>query len=340
MTAKERLENLLTGRPVDRPPFMPAIYDLKPSLIQSPSHLFGQDEEGIIRALSYEAEQFKADSLTCAYDIYNIEAEAAGGIISRDPTIHMPEIAGPLIRSLDKINTLPELEKLSGRMSIFVNAAKSIQQKYGDIIPVRGGLSGPFSMATKIYPEEELLMETYINPEGVLKLLRYCTDIIKLYAEAFVQVEVGVILFDSYVAPPMISPQTYRDLILPFHREIFSMLEDKGILQRTLIVGGNTLPLVEDFISTGATQFLLDYNIPLEDIKAVLQDKPSTIFRVNLSPQLFINKNTEKLISVINNTLNTLRDCKNLIIGTGILPPNAQVTSLITAKETIVNFYK
>jgi len=57
MTALERLENLLAGKEIDRPPFMPAIYDLKPAFIGSPSHTFGQEKNEIIDALTFEAEQ-------------------------------------------------------------------------------------------------------------------------------------------------------------------------------------------------------------------------------------------------------------------------------------------
>ena len=98
MNCRDRLIKLLQGEKVDRPPFMPAIYDLKPVFIDAPLHTFGQDEGGLIRALSYEAEKLKMESLTVAYDIYNVEAEAAGCRISRDQDIGMPEISAPLIQ--------------------------------------------------------------------------------------------------------------------------------------------------------------------------------------------------------------------------------------------------
>ncbi len=59
MTAAERLENLLNGKPVDRPPFMPAIYDLKSVFLGSAPHTFGQKEQDIIEALTFEAEKLE-----------------------------------------------------------------------------------------------------------------------------------------------------------------------------------------------------------------------------------------------------------------------------------------
>jgi len=340
MTPAERLENLLTGKPVDRPPFMPAIYDLKPTFVHAASHIFGQTELDIINALVFEAEQLQADSLTAAYDIYNIEAEALGCSVLRDPNIWMPEIVTPLLSTIGEYERISGLKSTSGRMDVFTLAAENLLQRYGAHIPVRGGISGPFSMATKIVPKEELLMATVTNPEGVVPLLDICTQTIKTYAKAFADIGAGVVVFDSFVAPPMLSPQAYQDLVLPFHKEIFQSLENQGVQQRTLIIGGNTIPILHDVISTGATQFLLDFTIPIEEIQNILQEFPETVFRVNLSPFPFTTRNSVELEKTITSFLNSFKDYHNLIIGTGILPPNVPFSNILAARNQIVNFYR
>jgi len=339
MTATQRLENLLHGKPVDRPPFMPAIYDLKPTFLQLPPHTFGQKKQDLTDALVFETEQLEADSLTAGYDIYNIEAEAVGCSVIRDPKILMPEIEKPIINTLSELENLKVPVAICGRMGIFSEAAVFLLQKYDRSIPVRGGISGPFTMATKIFPKEALLLETVMNPEKLLPLLRFCTETIKIYAKAFADIGAGVVVFDSFASPPMLSPQTYQELVLPFHRDIFIFLEHLGVHQRTLIIGGNTLPILHDIISTGATQFLLDFTIPVEAIKNVLQEFPDTAFRVNLPPSAFTSPNTAELKEIINKTLNSLKYYKNLIIGTGILPPDVPPANVLFAKKQIVNFY-
>ncbi len=340
MTALERLENLLAGKEIDRPPFMPAIYDLKPAFVQSSSHTFGQNKQEIIDALTFEVEQLDADALTSAYDIYNIEAEAVGCKVNRDPGIWMPEIAKPLLSSTSRVDDLKGLEQIAGRMGIYIQAAQAMLQKYGHCIPVRGGISGPFSMATKIYPKEKLLMESLMDPEGLVPLLRFCTETIKIYAKALGDIGAGVVVFDSFVSPPLLSPQTYHDLVLPFHKEIFDLLEYMRVQQRTLIVGGDTRPILHDILSTGANQFLLDFTIPPEEIKTVFQEYPDTIFRVNLPPAPFADSNSEQLITVVDKLLHSLNYYTNFIIGTGILPPGVSANTLRTVKEYIVNSFK
>jgi uroporphyrinogen decarboxylase len=339
MTATERLENLLNGKAVDRPPFMPAIYDLKPAFLQADPFTFGRKKQDIIDALTFEAEELEADSLTAAYDIYNIEAEAVGCSVLRDPNIMMPEIESPILGSISELDKLEVPGRISGRMEIFISAAASMLQRHEGSIPVRGGISGPFTMASKICPKETVLMETLTDPEKLIPLLGFCTEVIKIYAKAFADIGAGVVVFDSFASPPMLSPQSYKELILPFHRDIFSSFANLGVLQRTLIIGGNTLPILHDMTSTGATQFLLDFTIPLEAIKSVLQEYPETVFRVNLPPSAFTSQHTGELEDIIKKTLNSLAYHKNLIVGTGILPPNVPPVNILFAKKQIVNFY-
>jgi uroporphyrinogen decarboxylase len=140
MTATERLENLLTGQTVDRPPFMPAIYDLKPALLKAPPHTYGQNKQEIIDALVYEADELEADALTAAYDVYNIEAEAVGCRVQRDPKIAMPEIEMPLCQCPDEFEKLEAPADTYGRMEVFIQAAASMMLRSGGTLPVRGGI--------------------------------------------------------------------------------------------------------------------------------------------------------------------------------------------------------
>ncbi len=339
MNSKVRLIKLLNGKEVDRPPFMPAIYDLKPVLINAQLHSFGQNADELLRALTFEVEELQMEALTVGYDIYNIEAETIGCKILRNPSLGMPEIEAPLIKSLSEIQNLPDLNAISGRMPLFAEVTKLLQKKYGEIIPVRLGISGPFSMASKIFPQDGLLTECITNPDKVFELLKYCTRIIKLYLEAGIKTGAGIVIFDSFVSPPMISPETYREIVLPLHQSLFYYLEQNNVLQRTLIVGGNTVSLIPDLIKTGTTQLLLDFTIPTEQCREILKEFREMVFRVNLPPGLFIQSDSTGLEKYLFHLLSQLGDCPNLIIGSGILPPNAHSENIKKVKEIIIDFF-
>lgn len=338
MTPNERLDNLLAGRPIDRPPFYPALYDYKSTLAEIPSHLFGQTSEQMTFALEKEVEVLQAEILTTAYDIYNVETEALGATVTRDPGLVLPEIHAPLITDLAQTESLPKLSAPSGRMALFIRAAEKAQQRFGSTLPVRGGLSGPFSMAAKLFPREELLIATVMDPDGVLRLLRFCTDTIKLYAEGFTRAGAGIALFDSFIVPPMLSPALYEELVLPFHQEIFSTLSAQGIKHRTLIAGGDTRPLLPHLVKTGANQLILDYNIPTTELRRIIETFPEVSFRINLSPALIAGGNPETIRNQVSDLLKSLGRGRPFILGTGILPPSTPQANILAARRSLLEF--
>ncbi len=127
----------------------------------------------------------------------------------------------------------------------------------------------------------------------------------------------GIAIFDSFIAPPMLSPQNYEEIVLPFHQELFAMLREKGISLRALIVGGNTLPILPNLVKSGANQFILDYNIPIENVREVMTQYPEMLFRINLPPSLIMAEDMIAIANFVHKTLEIIGDKRNLILGTG-----------------------
>ena len=144
----------------------------------------------------------------------------------------MPDIKEPIIRTIEGVSGLHGLNTLAGRMSVFVNAAKIAVDRWGSTIPIRGAISGPFSMASKLIAHDDLIMGCIINPDGIKELLSLCTQTAILYANAFLSAGAQVIVFDSFVVPPMLSPELYSEIVLPFHKELFGFLKQNGAVTK------------------------------------------------------------------------------------------------------------
>ena len=78
---------------------------------------------------------------------------------------------------------------------------------------------------------------------------------------------------------------------------------------------------------------------PLEETEAVLQEFPDKIFRVNLPPGPYAFKDTMQLETDIDRLLKSLRNYNNIIIGTGILPPEVPAGNIQVARKCILSFY-
>jgi uroporphyrinogen-III decarboxylase len=116
----------------------------------------------------------------------------------------------------------------TGSPGNWAEAAKIAVDRWGSTIPIRGAISGPFSMASKLIAHDDLIMGCIINPDGIKELLSLCTQTAILYANAFLSAGAQVIVFDSFVVPPMLSPELYSEIVLPFHKELFGFLKQNG----------------------------------------------------------------------------------------------------------------
>lgn len=338
MTSKERILALVRGDAVDRPPFMPAIYDLKATLAEVPACEFGRNADEVVLALEREVEQLSAEALTVGYDIYNVEAEAVGCVLNRNPDHGIPEIAGPILEELEGVPDLPVVSEPQGRMPLFVEAAKTAHERYGDEILVRGAVSGPFSMAAGVYGREKLLMDLVVNRDGVRGLLAYCTEVILTYVRAFVETGAGIVVFDSFISPPMISPELYDSVILAYHTQLFTAMRDMGIQHRPLIAGGNSPVLLPWLVRTGANQFLLDFSLAAPAMRTSLERFPFA-FRVNMDPALIAESDEKKVEERTHQVLDNLAEYRNIMLGTGILPANTPPANIRAVREALVARY-
>ncbi|MDD8027609.1 MAG: uroporphyrinogen decarboxylase family protein, partial [Acidobacteriota bacterium] len=171
MNGRERIEALLAGRPADRPPFLPAVYEHKAALVGSTPSAVARNTVLLERALSRELEIYEPDALTIGLDVYNVEAEAVGARVRFSDGPEVPVIEGRPLRPGGSLGLpLPDPER-SGRMPVFLEAGRRLQTYAGREVLVRGALSAPFSMAAELVGDEPLLLALMDQPDWVVSLL-------------------------------------------------------------------------------------------------------------------------------------------------------------------------
>ena len=335
MTSRERVEKLLAGEPIDRVPFEPAIYEHKAFLIgKSPSEV-ARSEKLLVEALLAEHKTYKADFLVVGLDVYNVEAEALGSSVLYFEGNDVPAIEGTLLESLEEVKNLsvPDPEK-SGRMPLFLNAAEQIGRELGEQVVVRGAVSGPFSLAAELFGMENLLIASFSEPESVQELLNFATDVILSYAEGFLKRNVGVVLFDSRSAPPLISPDIYEQLVFPFHRKIMNFLKEKGEKVRAIIIGGDTLPIDPVLAKTGANVLLADFGIDLDEAFAAVPNQEIAL-RANLDPFKIRYGKEEEIRKIAAEKIKQGLPHRRFMMGTGIVPYDTPPENVKIVKQVV-----
>jgi uroporphyrinogen decarboxylase len=336
MTPRQRIQRLLEGKPVDRTPFCPAVYEHKAALIDVTPSEMARDadlfEKGIIR----EVEVYGPDMLVVGCDVYNVEAEAAGcGVFYPDST-DVPAVRERIVQVGDDLSSLrvPGPEK-EGRMPLHLEVGRRIQERFGRERIVRGALSAPFSIACELVGPEPLLMAMLDRPEWVGKLLSFSSEVNKAYGKAFVERGLGVILFDSHASPPLTSAALYEKIILsPTTAVIRYFRSGLGVPLVPYIMGGDTTSLLKEIIATGTNNILCDHKADLNVFVERLKEEP-VLLRANIDPLFLTTQPLESIRAKAREVLSTGRRHPRFLMGTGILPYDIAPERVIAVREAI-----
>ena len=141
-------------------------------------------------------------------------------------------------------------------------AAEMMLEQAGDECGVDVSLCGPFTAAASIYPTEKLLMALRKDPEGVHRLLRFCTDCIKMICRDFWTLGTGFTLCDPVASGTILRKQDYMDFVFPYTCEIVKDLHDIGASAGYHICG-NTTKIVEPMVDTGIDMLSLDGQVDM-----------------------------------------------------------------------------
>jgi len=331
---KERVRLALKGRETDRPLFCPAIYEHLAKLVgKSPSDV-GCSPQLLEQAVLAEYETYDPDMLTVGIDIYNIEAETLGSEVTFSQAVDsVPIIRDRILSSLDDFHKLCMVEpQSSGRMPLLLTAAKAANDKVGAEVFVRGAVSAPYSIAVELIGVEKLLFGMIEQPEEVNDFLSFLTEISIRYGRAFIDRGVEVCAFDSYAAPPLVSPDLYRDIILPHVRRMIAALKARGAEFVEYVIGGRTEPIARHLFATGADILLCDFAADVNIFLELAKDT-GVLVRRNISPVLIEQGPDEELAGQIDRVRKIAAKHRNVVIGTGAISYNTSAERVLMVKQ-------
>ncbi|MBF8294619.1 MAG: Uroporphyrinogen decarboxylase [Bacteroidetes bacterium] len=198
----KRLEHALNCEVQDQVPFLPAIFEHKAWFVGETPSRVARDAHLLTTALLAEYERVQPDALTIGVDVYNVEAEAIGCSViyyeGDDNSVPAIGSEGAVFQGSEDVTSLkmPDPRK-DGRMPLNLEVARNIVKVLGKEVPIRGAVSGPFSLAAHLAGPENFFMLTVTQPDLVNNLLHFASEVIKRYGKAFVELGCGVVIFDS-----------------------------------------------------------------------------------------------------------------------------------------------
>jgi uroporphyrinogen decarboxylase len=340
----KRLEHALNCEVQDQVPFLPAIFEHKAWFVGETPSRVARDAHLLTTALLAEYERVQPDALTIGVDVYNVEAEAIGCSViyyeGDDNSVPAIGSEGAVFQGSEDVTSLkmPDPRK-DGRMPLNLEVARNVLKVLGKDIPIRGALSGPFSLAAHLAGPENLFMLTVTQPDLVNNLLHFASEVIKRYGKAFVELGCGVVIFDSHASPDLLSPQMYRELVLPPTRGVIRYFRELGVQHVPLIIGGNTTKILDAYLEAGANNILCDTKA---DAKEFL-NKCSTArraFRRNIESSDFLQVSSDEVHRRALKSLEESNRYSGFILGSAILPYGTPLSHLSAIREAIQDFRK
>ncbi len=251
----------------------------------------------------------------------SVEAEAFGSEV-RFSDDEIPTIIGSVIGNKEEANalTLPPLG--SGRTAIYVEAIAKTKKVVTDR-PVLAGITGPFTLAGRLFDVNEIMLYCYDDPTPVHTVLEKVTQFLITYGKAFRDAGADGV----FIAEPLaglLSPEMESEFSSPYLKKIIDALQSDEFAVIYHNCGSSVIRMLPQIFNLGATAYHFGNAI---DMREVMQEAPEDALCMgNLDPAgLFAGESTSEIYQATLALLNDLKGYKNFILSSGCdIPPHAK----------------
>lgn len=177
-----------------------------------------------------------------------------------------------------------------GRIPILLEAISIIKEEVKEV-PLIVGIVGPFTLAGYLIGMTNLLMQMAISPEEIHPYMELALKAGETLGKAIEKSGADIICVEDMTASTdMISPEMYRDFVLPYHKKLFASLSLPSILH----ICGNVTPIIEHMAESGADVLSIDDKTDLPKARQLTKGK--TALLGNISPSSVLLQGDEERV--------------------------------------------
>ncbi|MDR3562755.1 MAG: MtaA/CmuA family methyltransferase [Negativicutes bacterium] len=162
-------------------------------------------------------------------------------------------------------------------MSTVIEAIRLLRREYGDRVAIIGKVYGPWSLAYHLVGTEPFLMDTILSPDKVSEYLKRLLPVSMASGKAQIIAGADAILWGDHATGDLVSPDCYRDFLLPIHRQVTRELGAPTILH----ICGNTAKMLPHIAQAGFDAFHFDSKVDARVAKELAGAKMSLVGNVN-----------------------------------------------------------
>ena len=273
MNSRERVLNLIAGKPVDRPPAMPITMMWAADLIGAKYHDYATRAEIQATGQIAAARQFGFDHVSVISDPCCEAADMGAAIFypPDGPPAIIEEKA--LLADAATLSSLrvPDPHRAGSRMANRIEAVRLLRQQMGDTHLIEGWVEGPCAESADLRGINTLMMDYYDDAEFIHALAEFTVKNALKFATA--QIEAGAdIIGLGDAAASLIGRELYDEFVFPHEKQLVDGIHAAGGKVR-LHICGRAIQLADAMAKLGCEIVDLDTMVDLKAARAAMGDR-------------------------------------------------------------------
>jgi len=261
MTPRQRVLAAIQRRPTDRPAFGAVTSVATTEAMAASGAAFPHvhhDPALMARLAAFAAIDAGFDMIAPLFSVLH-EAAALGAETDWGHERAMPAITRPPWHAPEDISIPDDFEQRAA-MAVPLEALRLLKAEYGEHYAIVGKTFGPWSLSFHLFGVETILMMVLDDPDKLAVILERLSQVTVRSALAQLEAGADLLCLADHCSRDMCAPWTYRELLLPLHRQLVHRIPAQLVLHTC----GDTADRLSAMADSGIACFHYDTCLPAE----------------------------------------------------------------------------
>ena len=324
MTPKRRLLSAIFGGRVDRIPVASATSITTFEQEEMTDAYFPEAHYNAEKMARLAAGGYEILGYDCIYPPFSVVTEAAalGAPINWGDAKNMPVVIKSVWKDPEEVK-IPNDFLQKPTTKTLIEAINILRNKYGHKIAILGKVMGPWTLSYHMHGVQETLMDSVTEPDKLREFMMKLKEITIIFGKAQIAAGADILQISDHATGDMTSPETYRDFVLPFHKELSQELGCPMVLH----ICGNTLDRLKYICESGFDCFHFDSKVNARDAVKEVNGRISLMGNIN-NPVVLLNGTPEMVAEQTRYTIDAGVQIVGPECAIPIITPNANLLAI------------